>query len=293
MPDDNNISKCRGFHPAFFYRFLFSFFLIFTLSFNFPSTITIIAQELPDTSFRSMENTAFKRGEFLKYRVFYDSWMTHWITAGIGTMHISNLNEEFHGRPTYHIEVHGFTQKPFSWFFKVRDKFESYMDEQALMPWRFIRRTKEGGYVVNDDVDFNQFNQTAQSSRKLNETTPYVQDIVSAFYYMRNLNYDTAKINDEYFINFYLDDSVYSSKIIFLGREVVETELGRFNCIKFKPSVATGEVFQEKYPMELWVTDDENKIPVLGKSKVFVGSVTVELIGYDGLKNPSSKVSKD
>jgi hypothetical protein len=50
--------------------------------------------------------------------------------------------------------------------------------------------------------------------------------------------------------------------------------------------VATGEVFSNPYPMTLWVTDDKNKLPVLGKSAVIVGSVKMELIKYSGLKNP-------
>jgi len=250
------------------------------------------AQQQADTVFRTIENTAFQRGEFLRYRVFYDSWATKWITAGSGTLHITNQHEEFHGRPTYHVEVVGKTEVPFSWFYKVRDRFETYIDESAMMPWKFIRRTREGSYRLNDDVEFDQFNHTAQSSKIQKTTTPYVQDIISIFYYLRCLNVDTLKVDDELYMNFFLDDSVYNSKIVFLGREQVKTNLGVFKCMKFKPGVATGEIFQEKYPMEIYVTDDENKIPVLAKSAVYIGSVTLELIGYDGLKNPLEPLKK-
>jgi hypothetical protein len=50
--------------------------------------------------------------------------------------------------------------------------------------------------------------------------------------------------------------------------------------------VAVGEVFADPYPMEMWVTDDKNKIPVLMKSAVFIGSVKIELVEYRGLKWP-------
>jgi len=101
---------------------------------------------------------------------------------------------------------------------------------------------------------------------------------------MRTYDFDTAEINDEYFMDFFLDDSLYHSKIIFLGRETVKTEFGKIECLKFKPQVAVGEIFQEPYPMELWVSDDENKIPIIGKSGVYIGSVTLELLDFRGLK---------
>ena len=50
--------------------------------------------------------------------------------------------------------------------------------------------------------------------------------------------------------------------------------------------MATGEVFAEKYPMFVWVSDDENHVPIMGESEVVVGSVKMELIHYSGLATP-------
>ena len=158
--------------------------------------------------------------------------------------------------------------------------------QKALMPYKFIRYTREGGYKKDDVVIFDQQEKKAYSTRKVKDITPYVQDIVSAFYYMRTWDFDTAEVNDKYYLDFFLDDSLYHSEIIFLGREMVKTDFGKINCMKFKPRVATGEVFADPYPMELWVTDDKNKIPVLMKSAVFIGSVKIELIEYRGLLHP-------
>ena len=72
----------------------------------------------------------------------------------------------------------------------------------------------------------------------------------------------------------------------FLGKEIVETEIGTFNCLKFSPMMATGEVFDDPYPLSVWITDDKNHIPVLLESKIIVGSVKIELIKYSGLANP-------
>ena len=79
-------------------------------------------------------------------------------------------------------------------------------------------------------------------------------------------------------------------QFFFEGREVVEIELGTFRCLKMKPMMAVGEVFADKYPMTLWVTDDENHMPVLGKSAVFVGNIKMELMQYEGLANELSSL---
>ena len=228
----------------------------------------------------------FQRGENVKYRIFYDSWMTYWLTAGYGTMEIDNKWAEVDGRTAYHIIVTGNSAGVFNMFYKVRDKFESFMDTTELYSLKFIRRTREGKYKRDDDVMFDHKNLKAHSRRAVRDVTPQIQDIVSAFYKMRTLDFDSAKINDEYFMDFFLDDSLYHSKIIFLGREIVRTDFGDIPCMKFKPQVAMGEIFQEPYPMEIWVSDDKNKIPVLARSSVYIGSVKVELVEYSGLKWP-------
>lgn len=235
---------------------------------------------------RTIENDEFTAGEHLKYRVFYDSWLTSWITAGYGTMSVMESKREFSERETYHVEVTGRSAGAFNLFYKVDDRFQSYIDKQAMVPWLFIRHTREGKFRLDDEVQFDQFAHTARSKRAEKKVPPYVQDIVSAFYYVRTLDFETADEGDEYFLNFFLDDSVYASRIIFLGREKVKTRLGTFDCLKFKPQVASGGIFQEAYPMVLWVTDDQNKIPVLGRSGVYIGSITIELIEYSGLIHP-------
>jgi hypothetical protein len=233
-----------------------------------------------------VENDAFKSGEFLKYRVYYDSWMTSWLTAGYGTMTVGETDRKFQEREVYHVEVIGKSTKFFNLFMKVDDRFESYLDKEALLPWMFIRRTREGSYVKDDDVVFDYGKMTAASRQMERSIPPGLQDMVSAFYYMRTCDFDTAVAGDEYHVQFYLDDSLYHSRIVFLGRENVETGMGIFPCMKFKPQVAMGEVFTEQYPMVLWVSDDRNKIPVLGRSGVYIGSVTIELIEYSGLLYP-------
>ena len=110
----------------------------------------LIAQD----SVRYVNEMPFQRGESGKYRVYYDSWMTSGISAGVGIISIKDDVQQFNGRNTLHLEVIGKSVGLFSWFFKVNDRFESYVDEENLLPYHFIRRTREGSYVYEDDVTF-------------------------------------------------------------------------------------------------------------------------------------------
>jgi len=238
------------------------------------------------SEYRKVNNHAFKKGELLNYRVFYDSWLTAWATAGTGTVSITDDNKKYNGRDTYHMVIEGKSKGLFNLFFKVRDRFESYVDTETLSPWYFIRRTREGGYVKDDEVSYDQLKQTATSRKKTVHTPPFVQDIVSAFYFVRTFDFSNLEPNDELFVDFHHDDTVYTSRILYLGKETVRIKKGEFRCLVFKPMMAKGEVFDEDYPMTLWVSDDQNRIPVLLESEVIIGAVKIELVEYENLANP-------
>lgn len=235
---------------------------------------------------RTIENTAFQRGEKITYRVFYDSFLTGNVNAGTASLEIRPGNEVVGGRNTMNVVGLGRTQGAFNLFFRVVNRYETYLDEEAIVPLLFIRRINEGGYRKSQDVMFNQFENIAISNTATVPVVENVQDIISAFYYLRTYNFDNAQIGDIFDVNFFLDDTVYVSRVVFDGRENITTRMGTFRTLRFKPRVLTGDVFSQPYPMTLWISDDKNKIPVLAQSGILVGSVKMELIDYKGLRNP-------
>jgi hypothetical protein len=249
--------------------------------------LLIIAQ-LPAQQTRTVKNTSFGRGEKLNFKVYYHSLITGNVTAGYGSILVTEDNRKFNNRDTYHIIATGKSSGFFNMFFKVNDRFDSYVDEEGIFPWLFSRRTREGGYKKDDDVNFNQLKGSAVSRKKITRIPINVQDIISSFYFARTLNAATIKPGDVINLPFFLDDSVYFSKVKYFGRETIKTAIGMIKCLKLKPLLAKGNVFKEDYPMTLWVSDDGNKIPVLAESAVIVGSVRMELISYSGLLNPFS-----
>jgi hypothetical protein len=258
-------------------------FVLFLILF---STEILVSQE-----FRKVQNNAFHRGEKITYRVFYDSFLTGNVNAGEATLEIMKDNQIIAGRNTMNIVGLGRTKGAFNFFFKVVNRYETYLDEEAIVPLLFIRRIQEGGYKKSQDVVFNQRENIAKSNTATVKVIPNVQDLVSAFYYMRTYDYTNAKIGDHYDVSFFLDDSVYVSRVVFDGREEIRTRIGRFKTLRFKPQVLSGDVFAQPYPMTLWISDDKNKIPILAQSGILVGSVKMELVDFKGLKHPlTSKI---
>ncbi len=236
-------------------------------------------------SLRKIQNKAFDRGEKFVFRVYYDSFLTGKVTAGEASVEIKKETKIIGGRPTYHVEGIGKSKGAFNLFFKVNDRFETFIDEEALIPWLFIRRTHEGSYIMEDDVTFDHYKNIAISRKTKKSVPDNVQDIISSFYWARTIDISKAKYGDEFPFNFYIDDSTYTSKIVYLGKEEIKISSGTYKAIKIKPMVITGNNFDEQFPMVIWVSDDENRIPLLGKSEILVGSVKMELISYSGLRN--------
>lgn len=238
-------------------------------------------------TYRKIDNDAFGAGEYLKWRIFYNSWLVDMV-AGYGEVEVKNAQMPLNGHEVYHIDAKGYSVGLFNVFFKVRDKFDSYIDKEFIAPYYFVRRTREGGYKKNDEYRFDQMDNYVMSRTDSMATPAYIQDFISALYYTRTFESDTFEVGDRIPFTFFLDDSVYVSSLLFEGWEIIEIELGTFKCLRLKPGLATGDVFSKKFPMTVWVTDDENHIPVYAESAVVVGNVQMELVEYSGLKNPLS-----
>lgn len=236
----------------------------------------------------TVTNNAFKIGENLVYRVYYSSSIGN-VTAGEAILTVEEWSNKYsyEQKDIYHITGAGNSKGMFNWFYKVRDKFESYTDKHTLLPYTFVRKTREGKYKQDDKVIFNrEKDEATTNSTEVTKITPDCHDFVSALYFMRTINVADFDADSMYNINFFLDDSVYTSAIKYMGKSDLSTKWGAITCLKIAPMMASGEVFAEKYPMFVYVSDDDNHVPILAESEVIVGSVKMELIEYSNLVTP-------
>ncbi len=259
----------------------------------FVVLLLLISQLLCSQS--AVVNTAFKAGEYLKYRVYYSSSIIN-ATAGEAILTVTDWEEKQKGelKKYYRITGLGNSKGMFNWFYKVRDKFESFVDKKTLLPYAFVRKTHEGKFIQNDIVIFNRKDDEAiVNSIDKFKIPPNVHDFVSALYFMRTLNVEDFNADSLYFLNFFLDDSVYMSAVKYEGKADIKTKWGKISCLKIAPMMASGEVFADEYPMHVYISDDKNHLPIMAESKVVVGSVKMELIEYGGLSNPFKIIIKD
>lgn len=233
--------------------------------------------------FCSLPNTSFLNGEKLSFKVWYNMSRI-WIGAGEATF---SVNEEtFNKRRVYHIVGDGKTLKSYEWFYKVRDKYETYIDAETMSPLKFIRNVNEGGFKIYNNVTFNQNIGQAVSTKGVYSVPKCVQDVLSAIYYARNIDYNRYKAGAKIPFSMFLDDEVYNLYIRYIGKEKVETRYGTFNAIKISPLLIEGTIFKGGEKMTVWVSDDANHLPVRIDSPILVGSIKVDLMGYEKLRNP-------
>lgn len=259
---------------------LFSLFVLITL--------TGQNQDLPATptdevlyELKPMKNNAFTFGERLTYRIHYGV-----LNGGNAYFEVADQPVMVNDRATYYIKVYGKSTGLVDMMFKVKDEFESYMDVEALVPWKATKKVKEGKYTDSDFIIFDHRRRTA-SSRKGNTTIPEgTKDIISSIYFARSLDMTNAQPGDVFPVTFYLDNKNYEFRFKFLGRETIEVDAGKFRALKVRPQVIQGRVFKDSEAITMWVTDDENKIPLLVKSEIWVGSLKAEITSMKGLKNP-------
>lgn len=238
------------------------------------------------TSF-SQEVSAFGEGEWFKFRMSYSNWLK----AGNATLQVKE--ESLNNKDVYHVVGKGWTTGMIKWFFKVTDRYESYIDKQTMMPCKFVRNIDEGGHTKDIVIDFDQINNKAHvnnikhKKKTVIDTKPNIQDMVSTFYYLRNnLKTDSLRIGDEVKVDMFFDEENYGFKLQYLGEEIVNTEFGKIESLKFRPYVMAGRVFKEEESLTLWVSKDKNKLPLRIKADLAVGSLRADLEAFKGLKHP-------
>ena len=235
----------------------------------------------------AQSESSFQSGEWLKFKLNYSGW----VKAGNATLEVKEAT--FKNRAVCYVVGKGWTTGPIKWFFKVNDRYESYFDTSTGRPYKFIRNINEGGHVKNRVIEFDYeqnlafVNDLRHKTKKTVSITSDIQDMVSAYYYLRD-HYDTEtiKVGHTVKLNMFFDNEIFGFKLKFLGRETINTKFGNINCLKFRPYVMAGRVFHEEESVTLWVSADNNKIPIKIKADLRVGSLRSDLVAFKGLKYP-------
>ena len=221
--------------------------------------------------FRVVDNVAFGVHEKLTFDINYG-----FINAGTATMEVARLIE-YQGRPCYQVVTRARSNKFFSSFYKVDDRVESIIDAEGIFSWRFEKKLREGNYRSHRVSEFDQQKHFAIYGEDTIDVPPFVQDALSVLYYIRTQDLEVGK---SVFIDNFTDGKLYPLEVRVLKRETKTVKAGTFDCLVVEPLLQSVGVFKHEGRLKVWITDDRLKMPVLMKSKVVVGSISVELTDY-------------
>lgn len=240
-------------------------------------------------TFCGVQNTAFKAGEEITMKVYYT---TLGVYVGAGEAKFTTKLTRYNGKPVYHCVGTGTTYSFFDNFFRVRDRYETYIDTATLLPVKFIRNVDEGGYKIYNNISFNHKTKTAVSTNGVFNVTACIQDVISSVYYARNIDFTKYKPGDRIPFDMFLDDEIYHLYLKYEGKENVKTKYGHFKAIKFKPLLIKGSIFEGGEKMTVWVSDDPNRILLRAESPISVGSIKVDMMHYKNLRYPLTSLIK-
>lgn len=243
----------------------------------------------PGSEFCGVRNTSFQDGEEITMKVYYNT-LGMYVAAGEAVF--SSSLTRFNNKPVYHVIATGTTYPFFDKFFRIRDKYETYIDTSNMLPVKFIRNVDEDGYKIYNNVSFNHNAGTAVSTNGVFKVTKCIQDVISSVYYARNIDFSKYKKGDKIPFDMFLDDEIYNLYLRYEGKEQVKTKYGRFNAIKFKPLLIKGSIFEGGEKMTVWVSDDPNHILLRAESPIAVGSIKVDMMGYRNLRHPLTSLIK-
>ena len=271
-------------------------FGLFSMAFLTPNMPQNPVDSTVASPAKTITNNSFQHGERLTYKIYYN-WNFVWLAAGEVTFKVFDEGKQ------YHYQAYGETYDSYEWFFKAKDSYNSWVDKTTMLPNYSERDILEGNYQIFEKITFNQAAKktTVWRAKKRGEAETktehsvqdQVHDILSSLYFLRTLNFaERAKGAEEPF-RIFMDQEEFPLKMRYLGKDDRKKirGMGRYNTLKFEPQVIAGNVFKDETKMTVWVSDDENHIPLLIESPVSVGSVKMVLKGYSGLKNElSSKI---
>lgn len=234
--------------------------------------------------YREVPNTSFGQGERLEYRVHYG-----FINAAEARVDVSNSIVNVNNRPCYRVNVFGRTVGAFDLVSRVRDQWRSYIDTSAILPQMFKQEIEEGRFRKEETVLFNHGSNVVYSSvkdeKKSFKAPNNIHDVISGYYYLRTVNFDRMSVGQAIEVPTFFNGDIFPMKVRYKGKDEIKTKFGRIKVLKLNPIMPDNKFFKGEESINIWVSDDVNKVPVKIEVKLWIGSLDMDLKSYKGLQS--------
>lgn len=212
----------------------------------------------------------FGVGEQLSYRVKFGP-----LEVGEAEMRLPAI-DTIAGHPTYHLR---FTIKGGIPFYKLEDTQESWLDVYELASRRFIQDLQEGDYERYRVYEIDLEERRYTTNEGTTDSVPSgALDDASFVYFVRTI---PLEVGETYEWNRYFRYDRNPVVLKVLRREEVEVPAGKFKTVVVRPIIKAGGIYGEGGEAEIYMTDDARRIPVLLRSKLKVGRLSMELTEYE------------
>ena len=211
-----------------------------------------------------------RAGEYLKFSVRYG-----FISAGDAFLEIPEVRT-WRGRPVYKLVARAESNKFFSAFYKVCNRIESFWDTTGFYSRRFYENRREGGYHEQNEIlfDYDRGEAVYANDGQTIAIPQNCQDALSSFYFTRTQD---LPLGGSVIFDYHASHRSQPIEVRVLGRQRVETPAGTFDCVVIEPILRAAGIFKNQGRLVIWLSDDERRIPVMMKSKVTIGSISVVL----------------
>jgi hypothetical protein len=230
------------------------------------SAQTVDAAPIPHATAVSMAHVPFAVGEELVYHATFGV-----LPAGTARMRVEGI-DSIRGRAAYHVVFAIDGGIP---FFRVHDRYESWIDVETLSSLRHTQSISEGRY--HRTTTYELYPDLAEYQKNDEPRQPSVNaplDDGSFIYAVRVAALrpgDTVR-NERYF-------KADRNPVVLIGlrTDTVTVGAGTFTTTVVRPTIKTNGIFSENGDAQVWFTNDERRVPVQLKTKFSKFSLTLAL----------------
>ena len=204
-------------------------------------------------------------GEELTYKATFGG-----ITAGTARMRVDGI-DTVRGRQAYHVV---FTIDGGVPFFRVHDRYESWIDVQTLASLRHRQQIREGRYKRTTVYEIYPERGTYEEGDSVYASVAHPLDDGSFLYAVRTAGIRVGETRRD---NRYFRPDRNPVVLTGLRQEAVRVGAGTFVATVVRPTIKANGIFSENGEAQVWFSQDARRYPLLVKSKFASFSLTLAL----------------
>ncbi len=167
-------------------------------------------------------------------------------------------------------------------FYKMRDYVISTIDSEGLYPLFFEQHIREGKkYKADRWILYDHQAKKAvikEKQLKTLDAPPFLHDYLSLLYHVRSMKTEPG---DTFSFDIYMHKKVYPLWFRCKESKEIKVDCGTFQCTLVEPKlVGEDGAFNRKDKIEVWISNDERRMPIQIKSKIKFGVISAKLIYF-------------